>query len=128
MAQVTVTIEVQTISNQHGYIKGWETFQFKGENRNRLWTIWTKDIGNLNEHDVITVNGDLSTKAATYVPKNATEAKQIVEHSLNNVAIGLVSAGTNSGTNSGTNTGTQVRNASDILTQKTDTDPIDMPF
>ena len=113
MAQVTIVAEVGNYSTEHGYIKAWETFEFKGEKRNRLWTIWTRDI-NVNERDVITVTGDLSTKAATYVPKNATEAKQIVEHSLNNVNI--------------TTNGTQVRNASDILTQKTEAETIDMPF
>jgi hypothetical protein len=121
MALVNFVAEVGNFSTEHGYIKAWETFEFKGEKRNRLWTIWTRDI-QVQEKDIIEVSGELSTKSATYVPKNATEAKTIVEHSLNNVAI-LVK-----GTNSGTNTGTQVRNASDILTQKTDTDPIDMPF
>ena len=117
MAQVTVILEVSAISQQHGYIKGWETFEFKGEKRNRLWTVWNRDIGNITEGDVIQVNGDLSTKSATYVPKNATEAKQIVEHSLNNVAIQV----------RGTQT-TQVRNATDILTQKAEPEAIDMPF
>ena len=118
MAQVTTLLEVSAISTQHGYIKGWETFQFKGEKRNRLWTVWTRDIGDITEGDVITVNGDLSTKTSTYVPKNATEAKQIVEHSLNDVAIGMVSRKQQSST--------QVRTAADILTQKDE--PIDMPF
>lgn len=116
MAQVTTVLEISAISQQHGYIKGWETFEFKGEKRNRLWTVWTKDLGNLTEGDVITVGGDLSTKAATYVPKNATEAKHIVEHSLNNVSIGVMARST------------QVRNAADILTQKTEAETIDMPF
>jgi hypothetical protein len=116
MAQITTVLEVSAISQQHGYIKGWETFQFKGEKRNRLWTVWTKDIGNLTEGDVITVNGELSTKTSTYVPKNATEAKQIVEHSINDVAIGVMSRTT------------QVRNAADILTQKSEAETIDMPF
>lgn len=118
MAQVTTVLEVSTISTQHGYIKGWETFQFKGEKRNRLWTVWTRDIGDINEGDLITVNGDLSTKTSTYVPKNATEAKQIVEHSLNDVAIGMLSRKLTGST--------QVRNATDILTQKAEA--IDMPF
>jgi hypothetical protein len=117
MAQVTVVLEVSAISQQHGYIKGWETFEFKGEKRNRLWTIWNRDFGTITEGDVIQVNGDLSTKSATYVPKNATEAKQVVEHSLNDVAINMISGKT-----------TQVRNAADILTQKTEAETIDMPF
>jgi len=116
MAQITTVLEVSALSTQHGYIKGWETFQFKGEKRNRLWTVWTKDIGNITEGDVITVNGELSTKTSTYVPKNATEAKQIVEHSINDVAISVMSRTT------------QVRNAADILTQKTEAETIDMPF
>jgi hypothetical protein len=113
MAQVTIIAEVGNFSPEHGYIKAWETFEFKGEKRNRLWTIWTRDI-NVQEKDVITVTGELSTKSATYVPKNATEAKQIVEHSLNNVTIQIQ--------------GTQIRNAADILTQKTEAETIDMPF
>jgi hypothetical protein len=116
MAQITTVLEVSALSTQHGYIKGWETFQFKGEKRNRLWTVWTKDIGNITEGDVITVNGELSTKTSTYVPKNATEAKQIVEHSINDVAISVMSRTT------------QVRNAADILTQKSEAEAIDMPF
>lgn len=74
MAQVEVVLEIQTISQQHGYIKGWEKFQFKGETRNRLWTVWTKQI-EVTEGDTVIVIGDLSTKAATYVPKKA-QAKQ----------------------------------------------------
>lgn len=113
MAQTTIIAEVANYSNEHGYIKAWETFEFKGEKRNRLWTIWTRNI-NVQEHDIIEVTGDLSTKSATYVPKNATEAKTIVEHSLNNVNISAK--------------GTQVRNATDILTQKSEAETIDMPF
>jgi hypothetical protein len=120
MAQITTVLEVSALSNQHGYIKGWETFEFKGEKRNRLWTVWTREIGDITEGDVITVNGELSTKTSTYVPKNATEAKVIVEHSLNDVAIGIVSRKQPGMT--------QVRNASDILTQKTEAETIDMPF
>lgn len=114
MAQVTIIAEVANYSNEHGYIKAWETFEFKGEKRNRLWTIWTRNIQGVQEHDIIEVTGDLSTKSATYVPKNATEAKTIVEHSLNNV--------------SESPKGTQVRNATDILTQKTEAETIDLPF
>jgi len=116
MAQVTIVAEVAEFSTQHGYIKAWETFKFKGESRNRLWTIWTRDI-QVQERDTITVTGDLSTKSATYVPKNATEAKTIVEHNLNDVSIVINGSKT-----------TQVRNATDILTQKTEAETIDMPF
>lgn len=116
MALVNIVAEVGNFSTEHGYIKAWETFEFKGEKRNRLWTIWTRDI-QVQEKDVIEVSGELSTKSATYVPKNATEAKTIVEHSLNNVSIRV--AGTPM---------TQVRNAADILTQKTEAETIDLPF
>lgn len=116
MAQVKIVAEVNSFSTEHGYIKAWETFSFKGEPRNRLWTIWTRDI-QVQEGDTITVTGDLSTKTSTYVPKNATEAKQIVEHSLNDVSIVTNGAKV-----------TQVRNAADILTQKTEAETIDMPF
>ena len=116
MAIVNIVAEVGNFSTEHGYIKAWETFDFKGEKRNRLWTIWTRNI-QVQEKDIIEVSGELSTKTSTYVPKNATEAKQIVEHSLNNVAIRVAGAPT-----------TQVRNAADILTQKTESETIDMPF
>ena len=116
MAQVKIVAEVNSFSTEHGYIKAWETFSFKGEPRNRLWTIWTRDI-QVQEGDTITVQGELSTKTSTYVPKNATEAKQIVEHSLNEVAIVINGSKV-----------TQVRNAADILTQKTEAETIDMPF
>ena len=116
MAQVQIVAEVGNYSTEHGYIKAWEKFQFKGETRNRLWTLWTRNLDGINEGDIITVHGELSTKAATYVPNNATEAKHIVEHSLTDVTIVPQ------------NTGTQVRNAADILTQKTEAETIDMPF
>lgn len=122
MAIVNIVAEVGNFSTEHGYIKAWETFEFKGEKRNRLWTLWTRDI-KVQEKDIIEVSGELSTKTSTYVPKNAVDPKQIVEHSLNNVAIRVVA--TNSGTNLGT---TQVRTAADILTQKTEAEAIDMPF
>lgn len=115
MAQVKIVAEVNSFSTEHGYIKAWETFSFKGEPRNRLWTIWTRDVL-VQEGDTITVTGELSTKTSTYVPKNATEAKQIVEHSLNDVSIEPFKKIT------------QVRNAADILTQKTEAETIDMPF
>lgn len=114
MASVTITIEVSALSQDHGYVKGWETFSFKGEPRNRLWTIWSRDIKDITEGDTIQVNGELSTKTSTYLPKNAQEPKTIVEHALNDVAISKLGSKT-----------TQVRTATDILTQ---TDPIDMPF
>lgn len=110
MAEVKIVAKVDTISTEHGYIKAWETFEFKNEPRYRLWTIWTKNLNGIKEQDIIEVNGDLSTKANTYVPKNATEAKTIVEHSLNKVAI------LNKGQAA---PATEVTNAADI---------IDMPF
>jgi hypothetical protein len=116
MAIVNIVAEVAQFSPQHGYIKAWETFMFKGEKRNRLWTLWTKDI-HVTEKDIIEVTGELSTKSATYVPKNAVDPKQIVEHSLNNVAY-IVQQVPN----------TQVRNAADILTQKSEQEAIDLPF
>ena len=116
MAVVNIVAEVAQFSPQHGYIKAWETFMFKGEKRNRLWTIWTKDI-RVTEKDIIEVSGELSTKSATYVPKNAVDPKQIVEHSLNDVAYTIKGQG-----------GTQVRNAAAILTQKTEAEEIEMPF
>lgn len=119
MAEVKVILDVQGLSDQHGYIKGWEKFSFKGQERNRLWTVWTENPSyTVNEGDVIQVTGELSTKTSTYVPKNATEAKQIVEHSLNEVNI----------INKSQPQVTQVRNAADILTQKTEAETIDMPF
>jgi hypothetical protein len=117
MAVVNIVAEVAEFSREHGYIKAWETFTWnKNKTSHRLWTIWTKDI-RVTEKDIIEVTGELSTKSATYVPKNAVDPKQIVEHSLNNVAYIVQQV-----------PGTQVRNAADILTQKTEQEAIDLPF
>lgn len=112
MAEVKIIAKVDGISTEHGYVKAWETFEFKGEPRHRLWTLWTRNLDGFAEGDVVTVTGSLSTKSNSYVPKNATEPKQIVEHSLNEVSIVKQSEATT----------TQVRSAADIASQ------IDAPF
>jgi len=111
MAEVKIVAKVDGISTEHGYIKAWETFEFKGEPRYRLWTIWTQNLNGINENDIIEATGDLSTKANTYLPKNAAEPKTIVEHSLNRVAI--------SNKGQAAKPTTEVTNGADI---------IDMPF
>lgn len=121
MPLITVTGQVSQVANEkYNYVKFWETYDWKGEPRHRIWTAWLeRDLG-LNEQDTVEITGDLSTKVGTYTPKDATEQKQIVEHSLNNCTVKVLKAAEPKST--------QVRNAADILTQKTDTDPIDMPF
>ena len=121
MPIITVTGQVSQVRNEkYNYVKLWETYDWKGEPRHRIWTAWLDRDLNLNEQDTIEVTGDLSTKVGTYTPKDATEQKQIVEHSLNNCTVKVLKTAEPKST--------QVRNATDILTQKTDTDPIDMPF
>lgn len=120
MPNIKVNGQVSTVANdKFHYLKLWETYDFKGEPRHRLWTAWLDRDLNINEGDFIEVTGDLSTKVGTY-NKPGEEAKSVVEHSLNNCTINLVKAAEPKGT--------QVRNASDILTQKDSTAEVDMPF
>lgn len=75
------------VDGQYQIVKFWEKYDFKGQERNRIWTAWVNSIpAGLNEGDWVELEGTLSTKVSSYVPKDATEAKAIVEHSLNDVS------------------------------------------
>lgn len=120
MPAIKVTGQISQVANdKYHYVKFWETYDWKGEARHRIWTAWLDRDLNLNEQDTIEVTGDLSTKVGTYTPKDATEQKQIVEHSLNNCTVNVVKAAEPKAT--------QARTATDILTQKAELD-VDMPF
>ena len=92
MAQVTIYAKVAEVVNE-GYprLRVWETYDFKGEPRNRLWTAWLDIPTSLKKEDEVKINGHLSTKVGTY-NKPGQETKQVVEHSLNNCEVELVRA------------------------------------
>jgi hypothetical protein len=72
-------------------IRFWETYEFKGEKKFRVWTAWgTNQVFDFAEGDTISVEGDLSTKVGTYIPKDASGEKTVVEHSLNNITVKLL--------------------------------------
>ena len=77
------------VDGQYQIVKFWETYDFKGQERHRIWTAWFSNNlpAGLQEGDWIELEGTLSTKVSTYTPKDATEAKAIVEHSLNEVSV-----------------------------------------
>ena len=92
MAVVTIYGKVAEVVNE-GYprIKLWETYDFKGEARNRLWTVWLDNGTNIKKDDEIKAEGQLGTKVGTY-NKPGQETKQVVEHSLNNCLVELTKA------------------------------------
>jgi hypothetical protein len=92
MATVTIYAKVAEVVNE-GYprLRVWETYDFKGEPRNRLWTAWLDTPTSLKKEDEVKINGHLSTKVGTY-NKPGQETKQVVEHSLNNCEVELVRA------------------------------------
>ncbi|CAB4149565.1 hypothetical protein UFOVP546_8 [uncultured Caudovirales phage] len=92
MAQVTIVGKVAEVTSE-GYprLKLWETYDFKGEPRNRLWTAWLDNPGNFKKDDEVQVDGSLGTKVGTY-NKPGQETKQVVEHSLNNCHVKLLKA------------------------------------
>ncbi len=72
-------------------IRVWEQYEVKGEQKYRVWTAWgTNQVFDYNEGDTLEIEGDLSTKAGTYMPKDSTEARSVVEHSLNNITVKLL--------------------------------------
>ena len=89
MANLNVDGNISEVVNgQYKYIKFWETYDFKGSPRHRLWTAWFDGVilDGFNEGDFIQINGDLGTKVGTY-NKPGDETRQVVEHSLNNCRI-----------------------------------------
>lgn len=79
----------QVTNDKYQIVKFWETYDFKGQERHRIWTAWFDNNlpAGLAEGDWVELQGTLSTKVSTYTPKDATEAKAIVEHSLNDVTV-----------------------------------------
>ena len=92
MAQVMIYAKVAEVVNE-GYprLRVWETYDFKGEPRNRLWTAWLDNASNLKKDDEVRISGSLGTKVGTY-NKPGQETKQVVEHSINNVDVELIRA------------------------------------
>lgn len=90
MPVIKVNGTVSNVTNaQYQIVKFWESYDFKGQERHRIWTAWFSNNlpGELQEGDWIELEGTLSTKVSTYTPKDSTEAKAIVEHSLNEVSV-----------------------------------------
>jgi folate-binding Fe-S cluster repair protein YgfZ len=92
MAVITIYGKVAEVVNE-GYprLKVWETYDFRGEARNRLWTVWLDNGTNIKKDDEIKAEGQLGTKVGTY-NKPGQETKQVVEHSLNNSLVELIKA------------------------------------
>lgn len=92
MAVVKIIGKVSEVVNE-GYprLKLWETYDFKGEPRNRLWTAWLDNGSNIRKDDEVEIEGHLGTKVGTY-NKPGQETKQVVEHSLNNCHVKLLKA------------------------------------
>ena len=92
MAIVTIYAKIAEVTNE-GYprLRVWETYDFKGEPRNRLWTAWLDNASTYKKDDEVKIEGSLGTKVGTY-NKPGQETKQVVEHSLNNCLLELVKA------------------------------------
>jgi hypothetical protein len=88
MPVIKVNGTVSSVTDsQYQIVKFWETYDFKGQERHRIWTAWVNGIpAGLTEGDWVELEGTLSTKVSSYTPKDATEAKSIVEHALNDVS------------------------------------------
>jgi hypothetical protein len=92
MATVMIYAKIAEVINE-GYprLRVWETYDFKGEPRNRLWTAWLDNPTSLKKDDEVRIDGSLGTKVGTY-NKPGQETKQVVEHSINNCQVDLVKA------------------------------------
>jgi hypothetical protein len=90
MAIVTIIGKVAEVVNE-GYprLRVWETYDFKGEPRNRLWTAWLDNSSNYRKDDEVQIDGNLGTKVGIY-NKPGQEAKNVVEHSINNCQVKLL--------------------------------------
>ena len=85
MAILKITGTVSSVNDgQYPNMKIWESYDFKGSEKFRLWTCWLGAAAQVNEGDTVEVEGELSTKVSSYIPKNETEPRSIVEHHLNN--------------------------------------------
>ena len=90
MPVIKVNGTVSQITNdRYQILKFWETYDFKGQERHRIWTAWFDNNlpSNIAEGDWVEIEGSLGTKVSTYKPKDSDEDKSIVEHSLNEVAL-----------------------------------------
>ena len=92
MATVVIFAKIAEVVNE-GYprLRVWETYDFKGEPRNRLWTAWLDNASNYKKDDEVRIDGSLGTKVGTY-NKPGQETKQVVEHSINNCQVELIKA------------------------------------
>jgi hypothetical protein len=92
MATVVIFAKIAEVVNE-GYprLRVWETYDFKGEPRNRLWTAWLDNASNFKKDDEVRIDGSLGTKVGTY-NKPGQETKQVVEHSINNCQVELIKA------------------------------------
>lgn len=93
MAILKITGTVASINDgQFPNMKIWESYQFKGSEKFRLWTCWLGAAAQVGEGDLVEVEGELSTKVSSYIPKNETEPRSIVEHHLNDTTYRLLTA------------------------------------
>ena len=92
MAKIEVYGKVSQVTNE-GYprISIWETYDVKGEARNRLWTAWLDGSSSNLKGDEVKIIGELGTKVGIY-NKPGQETKNVVEHSLNNCIVQLIRA------------------------------------
>lgn len=87
MALLTVSGTVSSVVNdKYNYLKFWETYQFNGQERHRLWTAWFDSNIAVSEGDFVKIEGSLGTKVGKY-QKPGEDEKQVVEHSLNDCAL-----------------------------------------
>ncbi len=88
MPVITVVGTVANLIWENKAIRLWEQYEVKGEQKFRVWTAWGQNqIFDYNEGDTLQIDGLLSTKVGTYMPKDSTEARNIVEHSLNDITV-----------------------------------------
>ena len=94
MPLITITGNVDRLIWDGKGIRIWENYiGYNDESKSRIWTAWMDAPQSVNEGDEITISGDLATKVGTWTPKDATEPRNIVEHSLNNCSILSVTPG-----------------------------------
>lgn len=87
MATLTVSGTVSSVSNdKYNFVKFWEKYDFKGQERHRIWTAWFDKNIDLAEGDWVQIEGSLTTKVGKY-QKPGEDEKQVVEHSLNDCSL-----------------------------------------
>lgn len=94
MPLIEVQGQVDRIVWEGKAVRFWEQYiGFNGDTKNRIWTAWFDAPMNVSEGDQVVIKGDLTTKVGEWMPKDATEPRSIVEHSLNNCQLVSVSPG-----------------------------------